>query len=77
MVAATLRHLRSLRRMERDRGFINSLLQEAENERMHLQTFIKIKEAGKFMRLIIIAAQGVFYNVFFLSYMISPRIAHR
>lgn len=31
--AAMLRHLRSLRLMKRDGGFINTLLQEAENER--------------------------------------------
>jgi hypothetical protein len=36
MVAGMLRHLKSLRRMERDNGWINTLLQEAENERMHL-----------------------------------------
>lgn len=77
MVAGTLRHLRSLRRMERDRGFINMLLNEAENERMHLQTFVKIKSPSYFFRLIIIGAQGVFYNLFFLAYLISPRLAHR
>lgn len=31
-----LRHFRSLRRMERDHGWIGALLEEAENERMHL-----------------------------------------
>jgi ubiquinol oxidase len=36
MVAGMLRHLKSLRRMKRDNGWINTLLQEAENERMHL-----------------------------------------
>lgn len=36
MVAGTLRHLRSLRLMRRDGGWIHTLLAEAENERMHL-----------------------------------------
>ena len=36
MVGATLRHLRSLRLMRRDSGWIHTLLEEAENERMHL-----------------------------------------
>jgi ubiquinol oxidase len=36
MVAATVRHLRSLRLMRRDSGWIHTLLEEAENERMHL-----------------------------------------
>ncbi|KAI9509185.1 alternative oxidase-domain-containing protein, partial [Russula earlei] len=33
MVGATLRHLRSLRLMRRDSGWIHTLLEEAENER--------------------------------------------
>ena len=40
-VAAAFRHFRSLRRLERDRGFIFTLLEEAENERMHLLTFLQ------------------------------------
>lgn len=36
MVAGTLRHLNSLRKMKRDHGWIHTLLEEAENERMHL-----------------------------------------
>ena len=34
MVSAMLRHLRSLRGLRRDHGWIHTLLQEAENERM-------------------------------------------
>jgi hypothetical protein len=34
LVAGALRHLRSLRLMRPDQGWINTLLQEAENERM-------------------------------------------
>lgn len=36
MVGAMQRHLRSLRKMTHDGGFISHLLHEAENERMHL-----------------------------------------
>ena len=36
MMFGMVRHLNSLRRLERDRGWINTLLSEAENERMHL-----------------------------------------
>jgi DNA mismatch repair protein MutH len=36
MVAAMHRHMRSLRKMERDHGWIGVLLEEAQNERMHL-----------------------------------------
>lgn len=57
-VAAMLRHLTSLRLMKRDGGWIASLLQEAENERMHLMTFLKIKEPSPFFRAIVIVTQG-------------------
>ncbi|GLB38455.1 putative alternative oxidase [Lyophyllum shimeji] len=77
MVAATLRHLTSLRAMRRDSGWIHTCLEEAENERMHLMTFMTLKEPSLFFRAIILGAQGVFYNLFFLSYMISPRTCHR
>ena len=35
-------HLKSLRKIEDDKGWIKTLLEEAENERMHLMTFIHI-----------------------------------
>ncbi|KAJ3568113.1 hypothetical protein NP233_g5925 [Leucocoprinus birnbaumii] len=77
MVAATLRHLTSLRLLRRDSGWIHTCLEEAENERMHLMTFMHLRNPGPFFRALILGAQGVFYNLFFLSYLISPRICHR
>ena len=77
MVGGALQHLRSLRRMENDQGWISTLLDEAENERMHLMTFIKIAQPTRLERLIILLAQGIFFNGFFLLYLISPRTAHR
>jgi hypothetical protein len=77
MVAATLRHLTSLRLMRRDSGWIHTCLEEAENERMHLMTFMTLRQPSMLFRLMILGAQGVFYNLFFLSYIISPRICHR
>lgn len=44
---------------------------------MHLLTFMKMAEPGWFMKTMILGAQGVFYNGFFLAYLISPRICHR
>lgn len=44
---------------------------------MHLLTFLKLAEPGWFMRLMVLGAQGVFFNAFFLSYIISPRTCHR
>ncbi|KAI9756385.1 MAG: Alternative oxidase, mitochondrial precursor [Chaenotheca gracillima] len=77
MVGGMLRHLHSLRRMKRDNGWIETLLEEAYNERMHLLTFLKMAEPGWFMRLMILGAQGVFFNGMFLSYLVSPRTCHR
>ena len=77
MVGGALQHLRALRRMESDGGWITTLLEEAENERMHLMTFIHIAQHSLFERLLILIAQGVFYNLFFLLYLLSSKTAHR
>ena len=77
MVGGALVHLRSLRRMESDHGWIHTLLEEAENERMHLMTFVHIAQPSAFERLLVLLAQGVFYNLFFLLYLISSKTAHR
>lgn len=77
MVGGALQHLRALRRMESDHGWIRTLLDEAENERMHLMTFIHIAQPSWLERLLVLFAQGVFYNSFFLLYLISPKTAHR
>jgi len=77
MVGATLNHLKSLRRMEDDRGWIRTLMDEAENERMHLMTFIEVAKPTLFERAAIIAAQWVFYLFFFGLYLVSSKTAHR
>ena len=77
MVGGALQHLRSLRRMTDDDGWIRTLLDEAENERMHLMTFVHIAKPNRFERWLILLVQGAFYNAFFLLYLISPRTAHR
>jgi ubiquinol oxidase len=77
MVGAALNHLKCLRRMCDDRGWIRTLLDEAENERMHLMTFIEIAKPNLFERLLVLFVQGAFYNTFFLLYLFSPKTAHR
>jgi ubiquinol oxidase len=77
MVGATLNHLRCLRRMCDDRGWIRALMDEAENERMHLMTFIEIARPNVIERVLVLFVQGVFYNLFFLLYLVSPKTAHR
>jgi ubiquinol oxidase len=77
MVGGALQHLRSLRLMKSDQGWIRTLLDEAENERMHLMTFVEIAQPNAFERFLIVLAQGIFYNCFFVLYLISNRTAHR
>lgn len=77
MVGATLTHLRCLRRMCDDKGWIRTLMEEAENERMHLMTFIEVAKPTMFERLVILAVQWVFYLAFFTLYLLSAKTAHR
>jgi ubiquinol oxidase len=78
MVAGMWTHLKSLRQMKTGYGpKIRTLLAEAENERMHLMTFIEIIKPNWFERLLVLVAQGVFWHVFLLIYIFFPRTAHR
>lgn len=77
MVGAMITHLHSLRRMIDDDGWIRTLMEEAENERMHLMTFIEVAKPTLFERLIILLVQWVFFVGFFLLYLVSRRTAHR
>lgn len=77
MVGATITHLQCLRRMVGDDGWIRTLMEEAENERMHLMTFIAIARPTALERLIVMLAQWFFYVGFFLLYLVSARTAHR
>lgn len=76
MVGAMLRHLRSLRTMRRDNGWIHTLLEEAENERMHLLTFMQMKNPGWLFRFNVIATQGIFLSLYSVFYALSPRHCH-
>lgn len=77
MVGATLTHLKCLRRMVDDDGWIRTLMEEAENERMHLMTFVQIAKPTLFERLVILLVQWIFYLGFFALYLVSARTAHR
>jgi len=77
MVGGLWQHLTALRKMRDDEGWIRTLLDEAENERMHLMTFIEIAQPNWFERALIIMVQFVFYNAYFFLYLFAPRTAHR
>lgn len=77
MVGGLWLHLTALRKMRDDDGWIRTLLDEAENERMHLMTFIEIAQPNLFERMTIIVVQLIFFNAYFWLYLFAPRTAHR
>ena len=58
MIGAMTRHLKSLRVMRRDHGWIHTLLEEAENERMHLLTALELRKPGPLIKASVLFAQG-------------------
>jgi ubiquinol oxidase len=77
MVAGMWIHLKCLRKMQNDQGWIKLLLDEAENERMHLMTFIEIAQPNWIERAMILFAQALFWHFYFILYVFFPRTAHR
>lgn len=77
MVAGSLRHLKSLRQIQRDQGWINTLLDEAENERMHLLVFQEIQKSSWLMKATVFGSQIIAWNAFFLFYLVAPKACHR
>ncbi|KAK2991309.1 hypothetical protein RJ640_024574 [Escallonia rubra] len=77
MVGGMLLHCKSLRRFEHSGGWIKALLEEAENERMHLMTFMEVSKPRWYERALVFTVQGVFFNAYFLAYLMSPKLAHR
>lgn len=78
MVGSMLRHLRSLRKLEEDQNdSIKKLFEEAENERIHLMTFLHIAQPSIIERFIILGAQSIIFILYALLYMISTKTAHR
>ncbi|MCZ8497602.1 hypothetical protein O9929_00635 [Vibrio lentus] len=51
MVAGVFNHLKALRRMKDDGGWIKELLDEADNERMHLMIFLTVTKPSIIERI--------------------------
>ena len=78
MVAGMWIHLKSLRQMKTGYGpVIRELLAEAENERMHLMFFIEIAKPNWLERALILSAQAIFWNYYFVFYVFFPKTAHK
>ena len=52
-------------------------MDEAENERMHLMTFMELSNQRWHQRVIVVCGQGLFFAAYTLFYVLTPRIAHR
>ena len=76
-VAAMVRHFRSLRTFSRDGGMLQMFLDEANNERMHLLTFVKMRNPSHLTRGLVLISQSVVGAGFFILYNISPNFCHR
>ncbi|GAB3515256.1 alternative oxidase [Photobacterium alginatilyticum] len=77
MVAGIFNHLKALRRMKDDGGWIKELLDEADNERMHLMIFLKVTKPSIIERILVMALQFIFILVYGLIYLFSSKTAHR
>lgn len=69
-------HMRALRTMSHDH-WIKVMMDEAENERMHLMALMELYQPTTFQRALIMATQGVFFTAYFLLYSLSKTAAHR
>jgi len=76
-VAAAFRHFKSLRTLSRDHGWILTLLEEAENERMHLLTCLTMFKANKATRLLVLTAQLTMTPLLIVTYLVYPKAMHR
>jgi hypothetical protein len=76
-LAAGFRHFYSLRTLQRDHGAIYTFLEEAENERMHLLTCLKMFEASYVTRGLVITAQLTMTPLLMAVYAVHPPMVHR
>lgn len=77
MVAAVFRHFTSLRTLRRDHGWIHTLLEESQNERMHLLVCLKKFDAGLGTRVMVCVGQYAMVTFLSLTYLVHPKFLHR
>ena len=76
-IAAAFRHFRSLRTLRRDHGWIPTLLEEAENERMHLLICLNTFKANFATRLLVVTAQTIMALLLATIYLLNSSAMHR
>jgi len=66
-------------REREDAPFVSSLIIDRTRWKVRLtgRTFLTVAQPTRLTRLLVLGAQGVMYNLFFLMYLISSKTAHR
>lgn len=77
VIASFVRHLKAIFYKQHDSGAYHHLIQEEENERMHLFLWLTITNAGIFVKTSIALYQVFFAFFFGTMYTLSPRVGHR
>ncbi|XP_047265207.1 ubiquinol oxidase, mitochondrial-like [Capsicum annuum] len=65
------------KKFEQSGGWIKALLEEAENERIHLITMVEIVHPKWYEKLLVIFVQEAFFNFYFVLYLLSSKLTHR
>lgn len=76
MVGGMIHHLGSLRTLNND-NWINTLLEEAQNERAHLFAWLEVLKPTWSQRLLIVTVQALFFSGFLTAYIVAPKTCHR
>lgn len=77
MVGGAINHYTLLRNLMKGRDWVEELLEEALNERMHLIAFLEYSKPRPDERFLIILAQLFFVIFYTFLYIFFPKIAHR
>ena len=77
MVGSMCRHMRSLRLLKKDNGWIQQLLEESNTERFHYFTILSLRKPGYIARMSMGIMQMVFMIQVFFGYTLSARHAHK
>lgn len=77
MVGGALNHYSLLRNLMQGRDWVEELIEEALNERMHLIAFLEYSKPSPVERLLIMLAQLFFIIFYTFLYAFFPKIAHR
>ncbi|KAM9953071.1 hypothetical protein ACTFIW_006411 [Dictyostelium discoideum] len=76
LVAGMFLHLKTLRNMQSN-NWIKILMDEMENERMHLLSFMELTKPTLAERAMVAVTQAIYWNLFLVFYLLSPKTAHR